>query len=577
MAANTDFTDYAPRLSAMFRIVLAPDRAFFWQAIIFSVAISVLTLAVPLSVQILISSVANTALPRPVVILAIVLFALLALYGVLVGVQAHLMDVFERRLFARITKEIALRSIHARYAEVESLNREELANRFFEIITIQRNMPTLVVNGSAIGLQAIVGFAVVSAYHPVFVVFNAVVLLFVYLAWKLWAGAAIRTKLMASKAKFDVASWLEELGRANAFFKSHRNVRLALDTSEQRIAAYVAAHRRHFRMKFTQQLAFLALYATASAALLGIGGWLVVSNALTLGQLVAAELILSAVFISFARLPSLLEEYYEVCAALYKLGDFYDVTLESRIDGDPVPGGSVSLCFANAKTSHRHREFRFDFEIQAGAKLMAVASSYSLQKGLLDLAMRHSTPIAGQVLFGGCNIADLHLHRLRDGIVLIDNSGVLERSIEDNLRLGDTTITRADIRNMLAVVGLDGVVNSLPAGLDTPLGSFGYPLSRSETIRLKIAAALLGRPQILVVTQVFDSLSHGYRRAILEHINTLTDLTFINFSNRRDIASFNEYLYVDADTHHRFATIAELLSFERKVETGAATPTGGGR
>ena len=65
-----------------------------------------LTLAVPLSVQVLIGTVANTAMLRPVVVLGCVLFGLLALYGLLIGIQAHLMDVFERRLFARITKDI---------------------------------------------------------------------------------------------------------------------------------------------------------------------------------------------------------------------------------------------------------------------------------------------------------------------------------------------------------------------------------------------------------------------------------------------------------------------------------------
>jgi len=559
----------------MFRIILAPDRAFFWQAIIFSIAISVLTLAVPLSVQVLIGTVANTAMLRPVVVLGCVLFGLLALYGLLIGIQAHLMDVFERRLFARITKDIALRSIHARYADMESMNAEELANRFFEIITIQRNMPTLVVNGSAIALQAIVGFAVVSAYHPVFVVFNCVVLLLVYLIWKTWAGPAIRSKLAASQAKFAVACWLEELGRANAFFKSGRTVRLALQTSERMIANYVSAHRRHFRCKFSQQIGFLALYATASAALLGVGGWLVIGNQLTLGQLVAAELILSAVFMSLARLPSLLEEYYETCAALYKLGDFFDIPLEIPIDGAPLPAGPVGLRFDGAVTRHRDRDFRFELDIPAGAKIMAVASSYSLQKSMLDLALRHAEPTRGAVLFGGLNIADIHLHQLRDGIVLVDNSGVLERSIEDNLSLGDPAITRAAIRSMLEVVSLGTVVNSLPDGLDTQLGAFGFPLSRSETIRLKIAGALLAGPQVLVITQVFDSLSHHHRLAIIEHINRAGDITFVNFSNRRDIAAYGEFLYIEPDRHHRFTTVSDLLAFERELESGSKAATQG--
>lgn len=566
MANDADLHHYRPRLSTMSRALLAPDRAFFRLAIVFSIAISVLTLAVPLSVQILISTVANTALSRPVVVLAGVLCGLLTLYGLLVGIQAHLMDVFERRLFARITKEIALRSIHARYADMESMNREELANRFFEIITIQRNMPNLVVTGSAIVLQAIVGFAVVSAYHPFFVVFNATVLLLAWLIWKMWAGPSIRSKLKASKAKFDVASWLEELARANAYFKSGRQVRLALETSERRIADYVAAHRRHFRLKFSQQLGFLALYAFASASLLGLGGWLVIGNQLSLGQLVAAELILSAVFVSFARLPLLLEEYYELCAALYKLGDFFDIPLEGPIGGDSVPEGPVGLRFVGATTSHRDRRFRFDFEIAAGAKVLAVGNSFSLQKGLVDLVMRHQKPQQGAVLFGGHDVADLHLHRLRDGIALIENSGVLERSIEDNVRAGNDHLSRAELRRMLAIVGLDTLINSLPQGLATPLGAFGFPLSRSETIRLKIAAALLARPQVLIITQVFDSLSLPYRRRIVDHICQVPGLTFLHFSNRRDLMAYHDYLYLEPSCHLRFSSLTALLDFERGAE-----------
>lgn len=563
MPGPTPAADYAMRLAAMFRAVLAPDRAFFWQAVVFSIAISVLTLAVPLSVQILIGSVANTALLRPVAVLAVVLFALLAMYGLLTGIQAQLMDVFERRLFARITQEIALRSIHARYSAVESLNREELANRFFEIITIQRNLPTLVINGSVIALQAVVGFAVVAAYHPAFVVFNACVLIVVWLVWRIWAGPAIRSKLEASKAKFKVAGWLEELGRANAFFKSRRTIGFALRNSEALIAQYVAAHRRHFRCKFAQQIGFLTVYAIASAALLGVGGWLVIGNALTLGQLVAAELILSAVFFSLTRASGLLERFYEVCAALYKLGDFFDLPLEPALDGDVPPEGPVDLAFEGAVARHRSREFRYSLEIPPASKSLLVTSSYSLQKCMIDLLQRHVEPIRGAVRFGGRDIGDINPHALRDRILVIDNSGVLERSVADNLGLGDPAISRAAMRDILEVVGLEEVINSLPDGVDTVLGAFGYPLSRSETLRLKLAAALLARPQVLIVTQIFDSVAHHHRRAILEYIAGLNDLTLLNFSNRRDLAVFDRYLYVEPDRRHEFESLDGLLAHER--------------
>jgi len=373
-----------------------------------------------------------------------------------------------------------------------------------------------------------------------------------------------------------VASWLEELGRANAFFKSGRTIRFALQTTEAMVAGYDVAHRRHFRCKFAQQIGFLALYAVASAMLLGVGGWLVIRNELTLGQLVAAELILSAVFMALTRTAGLLEEFYEVCAALYKLGDFFELPLESALGGDEVPDGPASLRFDGATARHRDREFRFGLEIAAGSKAMLVANSFSLQKGMLDLLQRHIEPTRGAVLFAGRNIDDLHLHSLRDRILIVENSGVLERSIEENLSLGDPAISRATMREMLEVVGLEPIVNNLPDGLATELGAFGYPLSRSETIRLKIAAALLARPQVLLITQIFDTLAHHHRRTILDYIRKQEGLTLLNFSNRRDIAIYDRYIYLESESHHEFGTMPELLSFERQHE-GPAQDANGGR
>jgi hypothetical protein len=108
MAASFDVAADAARLAIMTQLMLAPDRAFFWQALVFAVASSLLTMAVPLSVQLPIGSVANIALLRPIVMLSTVSFALL------VAAQALLMDVFERRLYARFCEKLILRSIHAR-------------------------------------------------------------------------------------------------------------------------------------------------------------------------------------------------------------------------------------------------------------------------------------------------------------------------------------------------------------------------------------------------------------------------------------------------------------------------------
>ena len=312
------------------------------------------------------------------------------------------------------------------------------------------------------------------------------------------------------------------------------------------------------------------MYASASAALLGVGGWLVISNELTLGQLVAAELILASVFASRARISSLLEEFYELCAALYKLGDFFDLPLEpSSSEGESLAAGPADLRFAGVQTHLRDRLFEFDFAISAGAKIMAVVDSHALQKCVTDLAMRHVEPERGAIVFGGRDFADLNIQALRDEIIVIENSGVLERSIEENLTLGDPGITRAAVRDLLAAVGLEEVINSLPDGLSTPLGAFGYPLSRSETIRLKIAAAVLARPKVLILTQIFDTLSAHHRRQILDYLTHDPTLSLLSFTDRRDFDGYGAYWLLKADGHHVFERIEDLIAFERTRENAS--------
>ncbi len=144
------------------RLILAPERSFYALAVIYGVAIGILTLSIPISVQVLISTVANTAQPEPVVILAVALLVLLAFSAVFMALQYFALELFERRFFARITSEIVMRFVYARYAHVESINRDEMANRYFDIMTVQKNMPILLTGGISLFLQTLVGFLVTS-------------------------------------------------------------------------------------------------------------------------------------------------------------------------------------------------------------------------------------------------------------------------------------------------------------------------------------------------------------------------------------------------------------------------------
>jgi putative ABC transport system ATP-binding protein len=351
-------------------LVLSPDKAFLRLALVYGAAISLLSLATPISVQLLINSVANIALPAPLFTLALVLFALLLLAGALMALRVAVMARFEQRFFARLMAEITTRAIHAQNPFFVDARRGDLFNRFFDMGTVQKALTSLVIGGFAIVLQSLVGLVVTSFYHPFFLAFNVVLVVLVLVIWRAWLLPSLGSAVAKSHAKHAAAHWLESLGASNGFYKSGRHINFAIDRSEAMTATYVAAHRRHFRHTFSQTLCLLLLYAMASAGLLAMGGWLILQGELSVGQLVAAELILSGVFYGIAQLGGYLEVFYDLAAGMEELALFWDVPQEAppAADARALPHGAIRF---QGVVLGAHR---LDFAIESGEQVGILAA-----------------------------------------------------------------------------------------------------------------------------------------------------------------------------------------------------------
>ena len=159
--------------------IVGPDAAYLRLAAVYGVAISLLSLATPISVQLLINSVANTALPAPLWTLAGLLLVLLLFVAGLSAMRFWVMALFERRFFARVVAEITERAVHAQNPFFADQNRGDLFNRYFDLVVVQKAVPSLVIGAFTIILQSAVGLVVTSFYHPFFLAFNALLILLV--------------------------------------------------------------------------------------------------------------------------------------------------------------------------------------------------------------------------------------------------------------------------------------------------------------------------------------------------------------------------------------------------------------
>ena len=313
------------------RFVLRPERKWYVLAVIYGVAISILTLAVPVSVQMLISSVANTGVPQAVLVLALLLFAVLAVSGILLMLRYYLMDRLKRRLYARLTTWMASELLRENKRELSPDDESLLTDRYFDIMTLKTHIPELLVGGVTVLLQTAAGALLVSFYHPLLMLFSAALLLSIYLIWRIWGPRAVRSSVTLSHAKYAVSSWLHRLTRSN--LRETRATEGAADLariSDAHIEEFLSAHRVHFRHHFSQVVAFAVLYALANALLLGLGGYLVILGELTLGQLVAAELILSVVLVNMSQFSVYLDKVYDIFAAAEEVSLFECLAEESR-------------------------------------------------------------------------------------------------------------------------------------------------------------------------------------------------------------------------------------------------------
>ncbi|WBH17977.1 ABC transporter transmembrane domain-containing protein [Sphingomonas radiodurans] len=547
--------------------IIGPDAAYLRLAAIYGVAISLLSLATPISVQLLINSVAHTALPAPLWTLSGVLFGLLLLVAVLSAFRVHLMALFERRIFARVVAEITIRAVHARDPFFGDTRRGDLFNRYFDLAIVQKAVPSLLIGGFTIVLQSAVGLAVTSFYHPFFLAFNVVLLLALLLVWLLWSRGSLTAAVALSHAKHDTARWLESVGSSNGFYKSSRHLNFAMDRSEAATKTYVDQHRRYFRYSFAQTLACFLLYAFASAALLALGGNLILAGELSIGQLVSAELILSGVFYGISQLGWYLDTFYDLVASSEELSLVFAIPQEHL----PTTSRQGPQDGAIALRSVRLDNACFDFAVKSGEQLVTVPDP-GADRLLAVLLKRHVTPEHGLVTVGGSDLGGLDMYLLRSEVVVLDRPTIVEVTIREYLSLAAPEASAAAMLDALDAVGLSARITSLGEGLDTPLASSGWPLTAAEVMQLKLANALLACPKVLVLSTLFDVMPPRRLREVLARLKT-AGTTVLLCTGRPGAIALDGWLWLGREGQRRFASQAELDAFLAEREAALAVPS----
>ncbi|MBL9083898.1 MAG: ATP-binding cassette domain-containing protein [Planctomycetales bacterium] len=520
--------------------MLGPESLDIRLIVLFAAAVGVLNLASPIAVEALVNSVAFGGLMQPIVVLSLILAGCLLLSAAMTALQFYLAELIQRRIFVRLYDRLLHAFPDAVVRIWEKQDPGVAANRFFEIVTIQKLVSTLLLDGVAIFLTAVIGMVVIAFYHPVLLAFDVVFLLSILVLLLAGARSGPRTAIAESVAKHASAAWLEQVAVEHRSFRSATGRKLADAVGKALELTYLTERSRHFRVVFRQLVGGLLMQVTAVVAMLGIGGWLVLVGQMTLGQLVAAELIVAAVTGSVAKMGKYLESYYDLLASVDKLTPFEELSHESQ--GGEVPSGApegidlrilgVTLTDDGGRTVLLNVRFT-----AAPGEAVSILGAEGSGKSLLARALNGDIPpAAGAIEIDGVDLRQWDLAQLREQVQIVDLFGVWEGTIEDNIGAGRPNVSPSDIREALEAVGLLARIRQLPSGLDTVLSVKGGPLSSGETRRMLLARALAARPRLLVLDSCFDTLATSDRLSLWKIIRENYRCTVILTTARPTVA-----------------------------------------
>ncbi len=502
--------------------IMQADRADIWSVVVFSVIVGILALATPIAVEALVNTVAFGKYLQPIVVLSAILLTFLGFAAGIRALITLMVEIIQRRLFVRVVEDLAYRFPRVEQEALDNYHGPELANRFFDVVTVQKTTAKLLLDGIAVLLTTILGMAVLAFYHPFLLGFDLVLLLCIGIIIFVLGRGAVRTAIRESESKYKVAAWLEELLRNPTAFKMHGGAQFGLDRADSLAVEYLDARRAHFRIVMRQIVFSLTLQAVAATALLGLGGWLVIKGELTLGQLVAAELIVMNVVSSFAKIGKYVESVYDLLAGVDKLGKLFDLPIEPHdklFHLEETTPAALKVTAVHQRIGAVQLHQGLSFELAPQDRLAITGPAGSGKSALLDLLTGTRHPSVGNVSLDRIDLRELRPDSLREHVSLARDTDVFHGTIEENVHLNRRQINASDVRETLEMVGLLDELMRFPEGLTTQVQTEGAPLSTSQTRRLMLARAIANRPRLLLLDGILDGLSDDELRRIMPKIS----------------------------------------------------------
>ncbi len=369
--------------------LLELEKTDIFQIFYYAIFGGVVALSLPLGIQAIINLIQGAQISTSWVVLVVVVTIGVIFSGALQLMQLRIIETIQQRIFTRASFELSYRFPKIKMTELRNYYPPELANRFFDTLTIQKGLSKILIDVPTALLQIIFALLLLSFYHPFFIIFGILLLVLIYIVFKFTAQRGLLTSLEESKNKYKVAHWIQEVARTVVSFKLSGNTNLALSKNDDLVSKYLEARENHFKvliLQFTQMIGFKVI---VTASLLLIGGVLVLNQEMNIGQFVAAEIIILLVIQSVEKLIIGLESFYDVLTSIEKIGQVVDKELEQQEGDRPLfkDGLTVELEDVSYGVENREKHIleNISLNLDPKSRILVIGESGAGKSTLLRL------------------------------------------------------------------------------------------------------------------------------------------------------------------------------------------------
>ena len=504
-------------------LLLRLERRLLALVVSYSLAIGLFALIVPLTVQELTNTFAFAIQPVTIVTLAGVMIAALLFVGAFRSLQYYAVEVLERRLFARVAIGMAQQIPHLQVLGF----KPRYANHFMETVFMQRALSVLLVDLINVVVGGAVGMTILVFYHPYFLLYNALLLAGFGIVFLLSHGG-LKATIEMSHAKYDTLHWMQEISYNLLHFKATDSRAILMQRTDELVGKYVERRQTRFGILIRQYLGSVGWQAIAHGGLIATAAWLLSIGQLTLGQLVAAEVVVSGLLASFDEVVKRMGHIFYFMTGLSELDFVLSLPKDQESSGlsVPLPDPTVHGIRLTCKDLTVHHPGvpaifeRFNVEVTPGEKIGIYASSTAAKTALARVLAGLEAPTNGLIRYNGVDLRHIDMSAINRcrGFMIDSQLTLFEGTIEDNIVLGRSYIPYSDVRWALRFAELEEDVDALPQGLKTHIRAPGKILAPTHIMRILLARAVLARPQIMIFDGTLHNLQPVLRETLLRRL-----------------------------------------------------------